>query len=181
MMALSPLRTLVRLFSFARNQGRSPLGRARPPPGRARLQRWPAEIWGKKLNHKAPRTLVGAPSRGRARPYVGYVAPTRRINRASSAPGDGSDQPSSPATAPALCSGVLFCPCFHVPSTVSITNRNGRIIRIIRTIASSDILALVYGFFGSRRASNMAERSSAMGRRVSGGSGSSRPRRCTAT
>ena len=56
---------------LARNQGaHAPPGRARPPPGRARLQRWPAEILGKNWNHKAPRTSVGAPSRGRARPYV---------------------------------------------------------------------------------------------------------------
>ena len=39
-----------------------------------------------------------------------------------------------------------------MPSTPSITNRNGRIIRIIRTIASSDILALVHGRFGASRA-----------------------------
>ena len=81
---MSPLRTSVRTLLLARNQGAnappglplgSPLvretnGMARPPPGRARLQRVPAEIRVKKLNHKAPRTGVGAFSRGRARPFV---------------------------------------------------------------------------------------------------------------
>jgi hypothetical protein len=44
---------------------------AQPPPGRARLQLLPAEMRWDGLNHKVPRTGVGAPSRGRARPFVG--------------------------------------------------------------------------------------------------------------
>jgi hypothetical protein len=53
---------------FARNQGaHAPPGRARPPPGWARLRAWPAELWGEGVRDKAPRTRLGAPSRGRAR------------------------------------------------------------------------------------------------------------------
>ena len=64
---------------LARNQGAnappglplvSPLvretnGMARPPPGRARLRPWPAEIRWEGLRDKVPRTSGGAPSRGR--------------------------------------------------------------------------------------------------------------------
>jgi hypothetical protein len=87
---------------FARNRGRrppglplvSPLvretnGMARPPPGRARLPRLPAENRGEWLNHKAPRTSRGAPSRGRARSSVA------RIDE-----GRSDDRPAPPAVIP---------------------------------------------------------------------------------
>ena len=58
----------------ARNQGRSPPDRARPPAGRARLPKLPAEILREGLRSKVPRTDIGAPSRGRALPCVWGVS-----------------------------------------------------------------------------------------------------------
>ena len=78
------------LAFFARNQGAhappglplvSPLvretnGMARPPPVRERLQPWPAEPRLEGLRDKAPRTSLGAPSRGPARPCGAFVLNT---------------------------------------------------------------------------------------------------------
>ena len=51
-------------------KGVSPPGRALPPPGRALLKRQSAEPRWEDLNHKALRSGLAAPARGRARPCV---------------------------------------------------------------------------------------------------------------
>ena len=48
---------------LARNQGRSPPGSARPPPRAGAFATSPAELRGKCLSHKVPRTSVAAPTR----------------------------------------------------------------------------------------------------------------------
>lgn len=53
-----------------------------PHPGRARLHRSPVELRWEGLNHKGPRTSVGAPTRGRARPCGGFHY-RQRVNFAS--------------------------------------------------------------------------------------------------
>jgi hypothetical protein len=60
---------------FARNQGQSPPGSARPPTvGRALLHRQSAELLGERLSDKVSRTSVAAPTRrSGAAPYRGIV------------------------------------------------------------------------------------------------------------
>jgi hypothetical protein len=58
------------LSTFARNQGRSPPGSARPPPRAGAFAASRLELRWEGLHHKGPRTAVARPPGGRALPCV---------------------------------------------------------------------------------------------------------------
>ena len=81
---------------LARNQGRSPPGRALPPPGEGALQRQSPELRWEGLRDKAPTSNVAAPARGRARPCVGRGGGGWGALKRTLRVGDGPPHPSPP-------------------------------------------------------------------------------------
>ena len=77
----------------------------------------------------------------------------------------------SAATTPARASGGLFWFSFHVPSTVAISSRNGRIIRIMRCNVPSDSFDVFQTGFGARPDSNRSDSALTWASSDSGGSG----------